>query len=560
MAQIWPRKLPRSVRSNPLRAAECDVFDRLRDALSGEWVVFYSRPWLGLTPTGEEVDGEADFVVVHPTHGLLAIEVKGGAIAYDPASDEWTSRDRHGVNHSIKNPVEQGRKAKYNLVRILKESRHWKPRRIRARHGVIFPNTSLSPADLGADRPRMIFADRQQVNTGLAAWVLDRLHRSEDDDHRDDGAPGADGIRALESALAAPFHLQVPLAHHLDDDDRDIDLLTARQFHLLRSIEAIPRIAIRGAAGTGKTVLAAESARRAHEQGRRVLLTCYNPALAASLRQRLGSDIEVQGFHSLCGLLVKRAGLRTTPGIPERDLYENELPNLLADAATLLPDVRYDTVIVDEGQDFRPHWWPAIDALLADGGRLILFHDSNQKFYGDADALPKDVTAVPVTLNQNLRNTRRIHALVMRHYRGDPVLDSEVAGQEPDAVSVEGDSGIVGRCARVVSRLVDTERIAPEDIAVLVARDDERILVAPRGAIGDLPVRSCDSAVREGVTLDTVRRFKGLEARVVLIVATPALVADSDLAYVATSRARTHLIAVGETPSLSSLGFFTSQS
>jgi len=554
MAKMWPRKLPRVVRLNPLRAAECEVFSRLEEALSDEWTVFYSRPWLGLSPSGEEVDGEADFAIIHPEHGLLTLEVKGGSIVYDPTKDSWSSKDRHQITWSIKDPVNQARSAKHNLLRLLNESPSWRPHFIRARHGVVFPHTSMSSADLGVDRPRRIFADKKQVNTTLAEWVHARFQHREENVTDRSLAPGGACVQALESILAAPFHLRVPLGHYLDDDDQGIEVLTAQQFHLISAISQIHRLAIRGAAGTGKTVLATEAAKRAALSGRRVLLTCYNSALAAVLSRKFDGDVEVQTFHSLCRSIAAKASIAIPKGVTEQDLYENVLPTLLADAAQALPSERYDTIIVDEGQDIRPHWWPAVDSLLAPDGRLVIFYDDNQRFYGDAKSLPRDVSASPVVLNQNLRNTLNIHEVVMRHYQGMPVVGNDIPGQKPLGVPCENEAAVPRRCRQALARLVGPEKVAPSDIAILVAREGDIRRLAPDGSISGTPVVRADSPNKNAVVLDTVRRFKGLDARLVIILATPAMIADSDLAYVATSRARTHLVGVGEKSELTALG------
>src|SRR5262249_5734804 len=151
---------------------------------------------------------------------------------------------------------------------------------------------------------------------------------------------------------------------------------------VLDFLEHVPRVAIRGGAGTGKTVLAAESARRLSARKHRVLLVCYNRALAFFLRQRIGSGPEISSFHSLCSRMASDAHLSIPRGVKERELFDEHLPDLLARAAELLPERRYDAIIVDEGQDFRGHWWPAIDAWLAREGRLQVFHDCNQRVYG----------------------------------------------------------------------------------------------------------------------------------------------------------------------------------
>lgn len=555
MARMWPRKLPGRVRNARLRSAECLIYDRLAEVLDDEWVVFYSRPWMGLSTSGEEIDGEADFVVAHPEFGLLTVEVKGGAVAYDARQDRWTSTDRYGVIHDIKDPVQQARSAKYNILKLLGESSHWAPHWIRARHGVVFPNVQLSNAALGADRPRRIFADKDQVQDALADWTVARLKAPEADDRAEGRPLGEDGIRALEKILAAPFHLRVPLGQYLDDDDREIDLLTERQYQVLSLLNLIPRVAIRGAAGTGKTVLAMEAARRAHDEGKRVLLSCYNVALAAVLQKRLGTDVNVQSFHALCGAMAAKANLSVGAGHSASELYENVLPTLLADAAEALPQVRYDLIVVDEAQDFRSHWWPALDALLAPGGRLIVFHDTNQKVYGNINSLPADISAVPVALDQNLRNTKQIHELVMRHYGGEAVKAGEVIGQKPEALIAVAGPGLVDRCARLVSRLVDVEGIAPDDVFILVSTDAEKRNLTGQGLLGRYPVKACDQGREGAVTVDTVRRFKGLEGRVVVLLASPALATDTDLAYVATSRARVQLIGVGDAPSMMQIGF-----
>src|SRR5690606_38066878 len=106
---------------------------------------------------GNEIDGECDFLVAHPGWGILTLEVKGGGISYDPAADQWWSKDRNDIRHRIKDPVKQARDAKYAILARLKDSRRWNARHIRVAHGVIFPNSSTPAEDLGADRPRELF-------------------------------------------------------------------------------------------------------------------------------------------------------------------------------------------------------------------------------------------------------------------------------------------------------------------------------------------------------------------------------------------------------------------
>ena len=91
---IWPKLLPQSVLVDPRRSSEVRVFNKLKAGLDDSFHVFYSGPWLATDQFGNEVDGECDFLVAHRELGVLAIEVKGGGISYDPTTSKWQSRDR----------------------------------------------------------------------------------------------------------------------------------------------------------------------------------------------------------------------------------------------------------------------------------------------------------------------------------------------------------------------------------------------------------------------------------------------------------------------------------
>ena len=107
--------------------------------------------------------------------GMLTLEVKGGAVAYDPRTNRWTSRDRWNVTHNIKNPVQQARSAKHELLSKLKASPHWKARRIRARHGVVLPHSSAPSGDLGADMPQRTFCFAESFEGRLRDWIFERF-------------------------------------------------------------------------------------------------------------------------------------------------------------------------------------------------------------------------------------------------------------------------------------------------------------------------------------------------------------------------------------------------
>ena len=562
MAVMWPRTLPPDVTGNMLRSTECEVFRRLEAVLDDSFVVFYSRPWLGLKSDGEEIDGECDFIVAHAELGMLTLEVKGGAVAYDPRTDRWTSRDRWKVTHNIKNPVQQARSAKHELLRKLNASPHWKSRRIRARHGVVLPHSSAPPGDLGADMPQRIFCFAERFEDGFRDWVLERFGDAPPDEGRTKEL-GRDGVHALEKILAKPFQLRTPLGTLLARDDSALQVLTQQQFHILRAIEAVPRAAVSGGAGTGKTVLAMEEARRSAESGLRTLFVCYNRGLATEARRRLKDcpPATVMTFHELCADMTRRAGIPHPEGISERQLFEEVWPEFLMQAFERLPDKRYDAIVVDEGQDFLPLWWTAVESGLDPRRQAMfrIFYDNNQRVYASAIKLPEDVDLVPIRLTLNLRNTRRIHELVRQHYTGHEIEAVGPEGIEVHWIKADTPGAIAQRISDSVARLNSLERVPPDDIAVLVATEAAIDKFAPGNRLGEFRTARCDEQSEGRIVVDSIRRFKGLERSVVVIAVTPDTVIDKELPYVALSRARTYLILVGNDKVLGKMRGLTAQ-
>jgi hypothetical protein len=531
-ARMWPTVLPRQVRENSLRSAEVRVYDLLAEKLGTGWVVFYSRPWLGITPSGEEKDGECDFVVMHPARGYIALEVKGGGISYDPDKDEWLSRDRDGIRHKIKNPIRQAVASKHELLRQVAKLDSWHGRYIRIRHGVVFTDTESPPGDLGPDGPREIFCCRGEL-PDIATWIKARLSGGEAHDL------GADGIRCFEEMLASPFLLRVPLAHYIEDDEQAIAVLTPQQFHILDSVQHLERVAAGGGAGTGKTIVAMEDAVRFARHGFKTILLCLSTSLAEHIRERLAKVQQSIVVRSLGELVSEHGG-----GPPKGGQIDLEKGfDVLLEAIRLNPDLRYDAVIVDEAQDFRTHWWIGIEELLRDPrhSRLHAYFDTNQSIYGDIAKELKAFQIIPIHLTRNLRNTQSIHATSSQFYKGIPMSADGPPGMDVEWRPCRGDR-IAEEVVSAARRLTTTENLTPEDIVILAV--DEAMLGRIRNRSG----------FPNGVVVSTVRDFKGLERKVVILAASRQISDEKELAYVSLSRPRAHLVVIGEPEILSWLG------
>ncbi|EXJ13583.1 nuclease-related domain-containing DEAD/DEAH box helicase [Imhoffiella purpurea] len=542
MAVMYPTPLPNYVLADPLRSTEVRVHRLLEAQLPDEWHVFYSRPWLGLHPDGGEVEGEADFVAVHPKTGMLVLEVKGGVVSRNGTTGEWTSRDRHGIVHSIKDPVRQAGRSRHRLLEKIRESRLWDQGFLNARHGVVLPDSGRPEHDLGPDMPLRIFAFMDDCKE-LGKWVEGRL--AADPDPRAT-PPGPRGVEAIRRLLAADFELTPTLRSAYEIAERRIDRLTAEQFQLLEQLACNPRMIIRGGAGTGKTMLAVEKAMRLAAAGQRTLLTCYNQPLGHHL-QRLCSgvaNLTARSFHQLCRQCAAQAETLPAGSGEGRDYFEQTLPQALLDAVETNRSLRFDAIVADEGQDFPGSWWAVLELCLTDAENdpFYIFLDDNQRVHfrqSDAPAYPAFL------LTQNLRNAREIFTAAAPLYSGGVWLGSGPTGGSVSFIEAETAGTATARLRQWIGRMTNRERLAPRDLAILSPDAAMAGMLRNAGVTGGIPSCAAHEARDNAIVIDSVRRFKGLERAAVAVCCVDQLVSSTELMYVALTRAHLGLTLIG---------------
>src|SRR6185369_12404025 len=189
--------------------------------------------------------------------------------------------------------------------------------------------------------------------------------------------------------------------------------------------------------------------------------------------------LEVHHFHELCVELAKEAAIsvREPTGSGDQDYFDHALPEALAEAAERLGP-RFDAVVVDEAQDFKEWWWPAVLALHRhpDDGYLYVFADANQNLYGGALPIPPEEQVGPI--GHNLRNTKEIAEFVSVFYDGvDRFLSQGPDGSPVEVLGYEDDDGLFRLATTVLTNLVEEEHVPLEDIALLTpsGKDKSRL-------------------------------------------------------------------------------------
>ena len=234
--------------------AERSVWNAL-SALNDDWTIHHSVEWVG-ERDGVPDDGEADFVLVHPDHGVIVMEVKGGReIRVSP--EGWVSVSHDNSRHRIRNPFKQVQESKRALIRFLKTRLVASPR-IPFGHVVVFPSIHRLPA-LGPEVADEIAWRRQELeNLEEAVPVLLEHWRM--------SPPiGPTLAAAINSAIAPEGVIRASLADDVSVINSQITAWTSEQAAFLEGAADNDRLLVFGGAGSGKTVLAQEFARRASD-------------------------------------------------------------------------------------------------------------------------------------------------------------------------------------------------------------------------------------------------------------------------------------------------------
>lgn len=331
MAVLWPRKLRTYVRKDPKRNAEVLVYDRLGEVLNDKFHVFHSVKWIDSSRGGKNKHGECDFLVAHPKLGILVIEVKGGVeIAFDGITDVWSSKDRNGKIHTIKDPVEQAVDAQYQIRRVLEQSNIWpKKRKPHIAHGVIFPGVEAPVGDISPDKSGDLFCCAEVLNNEFGGWIERHLKRRKSEIGKQE--VGEDGIEALRKIFRSSIKLGTSIRYAIAEAKEEFVVLEKSQNDILESITRVEKVVIEGGAGTGKTVMAMDEARRLSGTGLKTLLTCFNRPLAFELERNLREvpNLNVWNFQAVCENSVNKVGYKPPPHRDDDHLFDIILPEAL---------------------------------------------------------------------------------------------------------------------------------------------------------------------------------------------------------------------------------------
>lgn len=522
---------------------EQQVFAALRDGLPNDYTVFHSFRWNKRAPRGRMEWGEADFTVFHPTYGILVIEVKSGGIALSEGQ-WWYEPTNSTKRYPMKDPLEQASRTNYTmndlLVSALPAGEYcW------GEPAVWFP--SLSNRDMINDmpntyHPEVVFMDWALTHTKQA---IDNAYQFYDSARRTNLS--AASAKLVIKTLAPAFNAVPSLGALYAEQEYRFLRLTQEQNGLLDYLEEQPSAVVQGSAGTGKTLLAVEKARRLSEDGK-VLFLCFNRFLMEDLRRK-NQDYDI-AFYNLPSLVVRKAGLSGTPTDGDISAYLNQYDQISS--------WEYKHIVIDEGQDFDDAHLNMLATIAGlQDGVFYIFYDKNQLV--QRRDLPEWVNTAEcrLVLRRNCRNTHSIATTAGRPIDLEPILwEKSPKGETPNFHIVNDTANLVHGLAELISKYVEA-KIPVDQITILTAKTEERSALAGITKLGKWPLVSARGG---GVLFTTARKFKGLESAVIIITDVDAGTFSSgderNLFYVGASRAKDFLeiVTVLDDRQLQSLG------
>ncbi len=84
------RMIPSPMREDTESEAERLLYRKFEAELSDAYTVVHQARWVGLRHGRAGQDGEADFLILHPTKGILVLEAKAGEVVIEEG--RWAAR------------------------------------------------------------------------------------------------------------------------------------------------------------------------------------------------------------------------------------------------------------------------------------------------------------------------------------------------------------------------------------------------------------------------------------------------------------------------------------
>lgn len=549
---------------------ERQLFAKLRDAPgTDDWVVFHS---FDIRRHIKRSEGEADMLVVVPRQGVLCIEVKGCDVSRKDGL--WTYMYNPPRTTSV-GPFRQASEAAHSVRKYL-GSKELSLGALMFHSAVVFTEIDFPWRSLEWE-PWQAVGKTELLRNPIATLltrVLEHAHAKCKSSKpvpfwytEHSSRPNSKQVQAITNILRGDFEYTGAAMNGVVQAEAAIRRFTEEQFEAIDHINDNRRVLFRGPAGTGKTFLAIEAAKRAISQHKSTALLCFNVLLANWIKretEQIAADARKLGITFYAGTvsrLMLDVAHAEVPASAGALFWEETLPILAADALLQneTPTPKFDTLLIDEAQDILTDpFLDVVDLLLEGGlagGRWAMFGDFERQAIfavggvkAGEDRLRGRVGEAISTyrLRINCRNSLRIAEAVTITSGMSPgysrvLNDGDWSDVEP--LFYKNAAHQLQLLRDTISRLLKS--FSPDQIVILSTRADSASCAARlTGGEGFrlAPFRQ-DSGSEALIRYASVHAFKGMESPAIVLTDIETIEDDQSkaLLYIGMSRARIQL-------------------
>jgi len=533
---IYPYSLPPEVKSH----AEKTMFTQFSQ-IKEEYDIFYSKSFLSKYDN-EKREYEIDFIVVKKPDRktkcdvILCIEVKGGILEYDGENNIWL-QNGHPL---IKDPIRQASSSAHSLLKRYSDL----GKEVIIEWALCFPDCELPenivlPPNINKNR---IIDKRGVLYIGeVIESMIEQIKTGYD-------KPGCTNhvYESFKISLLRSIGFIETLSTKFKYEETRFLELTNEQLQFFNQLLDNKNIKVSGFAGSGKTVIAIAAAQEYLSRCETVLFMCYNRTLANKIRYRFDKydkNIKVVTFHSLAKAIIDKYDsqwFKNQSNKNEESFWDIEVPIKLS-SAMISYKHQFDTIIIDEGQDFKELWFELIFKLGKNNGNKYIFTDPMQDIFQRCCTIPNESGFFKYNLKKNCRNTKNIVSFLETVVNKDiQVHDSSPTGEEITESTFNTTKDLIVGLTKEIKLLINSHGLSTNQILIMVNSRKKDSSINETAKIGKYPLKKLNRSGRfdrDTIHYSSIKQFKGLEIDVLFIIDIH-LLKDSKTVYTQISRGK----------------------
>ncbi|WP_425391600.1 NERD domain-containing protein [Ekhidna sp.] len=526
-----------------------------------DWIILHS---LNLSQHVKRLYGEIDFLLLIPDAGIFVLEVKGGDVQCKDGTWYYINRFGKEFKSSI-GPFNQARDAMFSLKKAVTKNygRNHPFSRLATGFLCAFPDIHFKKSSIEYEHWQVL--DRAVIENDPEGFFKKftkesiEKFRGQKWFSEQDSIPDKEDIQEICEFLRGDFERIRSIRDRLKDFQDRVITYTGEQFRILDSILMNSNCLIQGSAGTGKTMIAIESAIRSAADGNKVFLTCFNKLVGEWMKKQVAewSDkITVTNLHNYLFEISEGFDYDESKE-GNNDFYSEYLPILISKMFEKGIFKKYDKIIIDEGQDLiRNSYLELFNSMLIGGlknGSWEVYCDfERQAIYSQLTKSEMlgiiDGYSSPTKflLKINCRNTRQIgeETALISGFDQPPFLLEYLEGIPVQYFFYrdnEHQKKLIEDCFIKLRK----DNLPDIDLKFLSPRKYKSSVVSTLTNIKAKEINSFNEAEKYGYYgFSTVHAFKGLESHYVVITDIEDLTKAQtrSLLYVGMSRAKYGLI------------------